>query len=206
MNTDRVKIPPFLPVDFPGWTSLQRQVLEILNALQMRDKEAITFTRDYRPDAFEQIRKIPELNAFLDSWGLQDSLHDLIINVIGPDGSFDIHEDPKLPEVAHHRILIPILNCKNTYTQFYATDKRPSVFEYISDDGDVHPYLRFDESDCELTHRLELTSPHIVNTTPPHGVINLNNSFRINLWLDFNTRFNKIAQDYFIKVTGECWP
>ena len=61
----------------------------------------------------------PQLMAKLDEWGVRKRLAECAFVILPPDKQFPIHRDYPKWEFRSIGLLLPVLNCENTYTAFY---------------------------------------------------------------------------------------
>ena len=82
------------------------------------------------------------------------------------------------------RINLPLLNCKNTYTNFYKSDKEP--IKWINPDSGAISFISND--DYELVDKVEITQTTVIRTKAWHSVDmpEHNPVPRITLTLGFN--------------------
>ncbi len=91
-----------------------------------------------------------------------------------------VHKD-SVPEKV--RINIPILNCENSVTNFYKTNKEP--IQKLTPNG--IPYYYFNTNDCELVDSFCLTQPAAINIHALHQVVVTKpNIVRISCTIAFN--------------------
>ena len=74
---------------------------------------------------------------------------------------------------------IPLLNCHNTFIEFFKTNSIPQKTKFKNSDQGT--YSKFDPEECQLIFRKEVQNPYIINTLVPHRVVNENNKTRIML-------------------------
>ena len=82
------------------------------------------------------------------------------------------------------RINIPLLNCANTYTNFYVSDSEPNL--RIDPNTGIKSF--YITGNYELVDRVEITQATVIRTKAPHSVdLPINNPVpRITLTLGFN--------------------
>lgn len=180
----------FQPLHIPNLEIIQQKVYSCITA-DMLSKSLMTFTKRHATEIFEQINSITELTDFLKAMNWYEYHVDYAVNVMHPLNELDIHKDPMPSYYNTVRMLIPVYGCKNTLINFYKTKIDPITEHTISSTGDILPYLKYYEKDCELVTALELLEPVLINTQNPHGIKNNNiNITRINLLVDFNSNID----------------
>jgi hypothetical protein len=103
--------------------------------------------------------------------------------VIEPNDSIGIHIDGSKDHPKFLALNIPILNCQNTYMQWWDNLKKIGL---QSDPRYMKDIVVYDETNKQLIGELELTTPCLVKIDTPHSVKNPQNVTRIVLSLRFN--------------------
>ena len=87
------------------------------------------------------------------------------------DDSITIHQDNNYSPVA--RINIPLLNCENTFTNFYTSSEDPETNnDFLPDTGT--PYIAYRTESCTLVDQIEVTTPVVMNVQSIHNVVTKN--------------------------------
>jgi hypothetical protein len=114
-----------------------------------------------RIDKDDILTKIPELQEMFDPFGIH--IHKIAIITAWFHQPGIIHIDAGETKV---RINLPILNCKDTVTNFYQTNSTP--IESLLPNS--VPYCRLDPSQCKLVDSFRLTKPAAIRIGAPHRV------------------------------------
>ena len=77
-----------------------------------------------------------------------------------------IHKDSTMHEC--RRILIPIMNCENTVTRFYKSNKEPAI---LYQPNGIPYYGDIDPSDCEFVDEYRLDRAVVIKSKELHSVI-----------------------------------
>jgi hypothetical protein len=153
--------------------SIQEKVFEHFPKEELLKRESLF----YITDNLNIFLSIPELKAELDKLNWTPYVFSIGFYIIAPTTGTHIHLDSNS---FNHSFNIPILNCENTFVNFFKTDKEPKKEVYKLYDTFVN-YYRFDPVDCEVVDQLEMVTPHVINVQEPHNVVNKNSKPRITL-------------------------
>lgn len=140
---------------------IQQKTLEYMKANKHRFAAATPF----QPIDFKSyVQAVPEfMNSFSD-YGLTPTTVATYIMFSNPDGA--AHRDSITDRA---RINIPILNCENSWTNFYKLVD-PSVKAKISVNARGQPYQSYDPKDIELVDRVQITEPTIIRPLEIHSI------------------------------------
>jgi hypothetical protein len=134
----------------------------------------------YELDNSKLLGECPELIESLAEHGLICCASAVYVMYKNKDSSIHIDGGPYFNDQA--RILLPLFNCKNTYTNFYSNVKIETSVDAIKSTN--HMVIN---DDYELIDRFELTEPTVIRVREPHGVVmDEDNSPRISLILICN--------------------
>lgn len=180
-------------INIPNIETLQEKIIEAIPK-ELLEKPSVTFLNRFKPELYNTMCSIPELNDYLESIGLRKYLTDLTLYVMDSESTFHIHQDPTAPNFNTVRILLPLQGCNNTYTQFYESDIEPTT-EYIYPKiGEPQPFIRYKEEDCTLVDQANLSKPYFINTRSIHGIYNPNKAQRISMWINFTDEIDLYSQ------------
>lgn len=163
----------YSPVKIENLKTIQKKVFEHFPKEDLLKKEALF----YIPDNLNVFLSIPELKAELDKLNWTTHIFGIGFYILGTTSGSHIHLDSS---TFTHSFNIPILNCENTFVNFFKTEKEPKKEVFKLYDTVIN-YHRFDPADCELVDQLEMVTPHVINVQEPHNIVNTNTTPRITL-------------------------
>lgn len=163
----------YSPVHIENLKTIQGKVFEHFPKEELFKRESLF----YIPDNLNIFLSIPELKAELDKLNWTPYVFGIGFYIISPTNGTHIHLDST---TFNHSLNIPILNCENTFVNFYKTESEPKKEVYKLYDTLIN-YNRFDPADCEVIDQLEMLTPHVINVQEPHNVVNKNTKSRITL-------------------------
>jgi len=120
---------------------------------------------------------IPELYNFLESIKINEFVGSIAINVTTAQSNGNCHVDSGPYK---YSINIPILNCENTFIDFYKVTGDHQIV-YVEKHGTRHHFFKYTEDQCELIYRGDTSVPYLLGTKTPHRVINDSDNIRIML-------------------------
>jgi len=174
----------YSPVTFDNLEIIQEKVLDILTTNEV-SLDRTSFS--YLPDNLNIFLNIPELRYELDKLNWTPYAYAIAVYVVHQADKSSLHID-KAP--SQYSLNIPILNCKNTFTNFYKKPTtEPTKISYRVF-GNPVKYDTYNENDCILQDKLELNSPHVINIKEVHNVVNNNPSPRITLLIRLAENLN----------------
>lgn len=163
----------YVPIPIENLKSIQEKVFELFPKKELFKKESLF----YIPDNLNLFLSIPELKKELDKLNWTQYVFGIGFYIVAPTEGSPIHVDSNTFTYSFN---IPILNCEDTFVNFYRTDKEPKKEIYKVYDTYVN-YYRFDPADCQIVDKLELLEPHVINVQQVHNIINKNTKPRITL-------------------------
>jgi hypothetical protein len=135
-------------------------------------------------DINETMQKLPKLNKFFNSTGIE--LLRIAIIVTHPNSTQDPHIDQGPERLA---INFPLAGTGETFTQMF---KNKGILKYVTsiDENktaikEQRRYLQYFDEDLEELGRYVLNRPVILNVKMPHSVVNLSNDERIGISFRF---------------------
>ena len=172
----------YSPIHLENIDIIQQKVFDIFPKSELSCKEKLF----YIPDNLKIFFNIPELKSELDNINWSQYVHSFGFYVINKTLGTPIHIDTGNSVYSFN---IPILNCVNTYVNFYKTDKEPIKKSYIAYNK-IIDYYSFNPIDCVLQNKLEMTTPHVINVKEIHNVTNNNPLPRITLLIRLKKEIN----------------
>ena len=172
----------YSPIHLENRDIIQQKVFDIFPKSELSCKEKLF----YIPDNLKIFFNIPELKSELDNINWSQYVHSFGFYVINKTSGTPIHIDTGNSVYSFN---IPILNCVNTYVNFYKTDKEPIKKSYIAYNK-IIDYYSFNPIDCVLQNKLEMTTPHVINVKEIHNVTNNNPLPRITLLIRLKKEIN----------------
>lgn len=163
----------YVSVPIKNLKTIQEKVFKYFPKEELFKKESLF----YIPNNLNIFLSIPELKAELDKLNWTPYVFSIGFYIIGNTNGTHIHLDSN---TFTHSFNIPILNCENTFVNFYKTDKEPKKEVYKLYDTLIN-YYRFDPADCVVVDQLEMLTPNVINVQEPHNVVNKNTKPRITL-------------------------
>lgn len=162
----------YKPVHIENLTEIQQEVLKSIPE-HLLDQTTLTYIENSK----EIFLAIPALTNFLKSKFMHLSVGDIAINITqGNDcGSHHVDSGP-----FKHSLNIPIINCENTWINFFKVDSDYKVVT-VENKGKTHHFFRYTEDQCELIHEVETKEPYLLGVKTPHKVINKSDKTRIML-------------------------
>jgi len=139
----------------------------------------------YIDDNKEKFLSIPQLSKLLSELGLLEHVSGIAVYVVYSGTPIIIHRDSG--DITYS-LNIPLSGCENTFVNFYDTVQQnvPLV------DGARVNYFSYDPQQCQLIQSLEMTTPHLINVSVPHAVVNGNNQPRITLLIRLRNTAGKL--------------
>lgn len=162
--------------------TIQQKVFDIFPKSELSSKENLF----YIPNNLKVFFDIPELKSALDNMNWSSYVHSFGFYVINKTLGTPIHIDTGNSVYSFN---IPILNCVNTFVNFYKTDKEPIKKSYVAYNK-IIDYYSFNSTDCVLQDKLEMTTPHVIKVKEVHNVTNLNPLPRVTLLIRLKKEIN----------------
>jgi hypothetical protein len=163
----------YVPVPIENLKTIQEKVFELFPKREFFKKDSLF----YIPDNLNLFLNIPELKAELDKLNWTPYVFRIGFYIIAPTDGSTIHVDSNTFTYSFN---IPILNCEDTYVNFYKTAKESKKEVYKRYDTYIN-YNKFDPADCQLVDKLEMLEPHVINVQEVHNIVNKNTGSRITL-------------------------
>jgi hypothetical protein len=164
----------YLPISIKNLEIIQQKVFELFPKSEINNNNLF-----YIPNNLELFLNIPELKIELDNLGWTNYISSFGFYVMQTTIGSPIHIDSGSSVCSFN---IPILNCNNTYVNFYKTSKEPK--KMFLPNGVSYYYC--DPNSCELVDKLEMVVPHVISIKHAHNVVNLNSTPRITLLIRLN--------------------
>jgi hypothetical protein len=151
------------------WKKLKIKDLEIIQnkTLEYMKSNRSKFAPNtpFQPIDFkEYVEAVPEFLTAFSDYGLTPRSVAVYIMFSNPDGA--AHRD-YLTDRA--RINLPIINCENSWTNFY-TLKNPDSKPKISINAKGQPYQSYAPDDIVLVDRVQITEPTIIRPLEIHSI------------------------------------
>jgi hypothetical protein len=145
----------------------------------------------YVPNNLELFLSIPELKSELDKLNFTESVHSFAFYVVQKTSSLGTTHHIDTGDRTYS-FNLPILNCNNTFVNFYKTNEAP-VEKMLPNKV---TYYWYDPTKCKLVDNLEMIQPHIINIKEVHNIVNINNAPRITLLIRLknNTIVDKLFE------------
>lgn len=150
------------------WTRLKLNNLEIIQKKSLdfikKYKDTLAYT-SFNPLDFETFsQEVPELAESLKEHGLTLTKVNTYIMFDNSGGA--AHRDFITDSV---RINIPVLNCENTWTNFYQL-KDPSMKSTVTINPKGQPYRVYNPDDLILVDRVQITEPTAIRPLEIHSI------------------------------------
>lgn len=151
------------------WQRIQIKDLDIiqsktLNYMKANRSKFVPGT-PFNPIDFKSfVQAVPEFLTAFSEHGLKPISVATYIMFSNPDGA--AHRDSITDRA---RINIPILNCENSWTNFYKLID-PSIRPKISVNAAGQPYQSFDPKDIVLEDRVQIIEPTIIRPLEIHSI------------------------------------
>lgn len=159
-------------LDIPNLEKLQQELLSIVPS------ELLQNPRVHFPKERDDFFKIKELRDLLDRFGMRYDETFLGYFVCSPKQSIPMHIDFGSTE---YSLNIPLINCNNTFTYFYKTNKEPVLVpSQVRNGVTYHPHYSFAGVKSEIIESFESNIPCVMHIKTPHSVTNNTNHIRIN--------------------------
>jgi len=172
----------YSPINLDNLNIIQEKVLEVFPKSELSSKQNLF----YLPDNLYIFLNIPELRNELDKLNWTQYVHSFGFYIISQTYGTPLHTDSGICQYSFN---IPILNCENTFVNFYETNKEPTKTSYMAF-GKLIDYYKYNPSDCILKDKLELTIPHVINVKEVHNITNVNSLSRITLLIRLKKEIN----------------
>ena len=185
------------PINIENLSIIQEKVLAKLPKSMMH-LQGIFFI----PNDVEEFLSIPELKTELDKLGWTKHVDAVNYFVTLGNRSGMLHSDGG---TGNYSFNLPILNCANTFVNFYSTNIKPiaSEFKHIYVSGDANSksklgqFNKYNIEDCTLVESLEMVTPHIINIRQIHQVVNPTDLPRISLLIRLKNELNQSLDSLF---------
>jgi hypothetical protein len=164
----------YAPIYIKNLKTIQEKVFNLFPKDILEKKVNNLF---YIPNNINVFLNIPELKQGLDELGWTPYVFLFAFYIVQPTSGTTVHIDSG--EMVHS-FNVPILNCDNTYVNFYSTTEQPVMTTYVEYDKKIN-YFKFNPSYCELVDKLEMLTPHVIKVKEVHNITNLNTGPRITL-------------------------
>lgn len=170
-----------------------------INANDYRD-ELLNLFSVYVPDINQEIgnhflpigdhnlikQHCPKLMAKIASWGIDNRLAECAFIILPPGQQFPIHRDYPKWEFRNIGLLMPVINCNDTYTAFYDAEVLPDTLKGITGDN---PYANRSQQVNEITaeeiDRCDSSQAHWINVYQPHAPRSNHNEYRVTFSMRF---------------------
>lgn len=134
------------------------------------------------------------LYAKICSWGLGDRLAELSFIIIPPNGHFPIHRDYPKWTFRNVGLLMPVLNCEDSYTAIYDAEVvEDTLGGIVGENAYAHRAQRVDELRAVEIARVPSNSANWLNVYQPHAPVVTHKNYRVT----FSIRFRPELFDYF---------
>ena len=171
----------YSPVHINNLSIIQQKVFELFPKNQI-DKNNLF----YLANNIELFLNIPELKIELDKLEWTEYIHSFGFYVVQKTNGSTIHTDTGNRNYSFN---IPILNCNNTFVNYYTTNSKP-IRKVMPNNVD---YYYYDPAYCNLIDSFEMNSPHIINVLQLHNITNHNSGPRITLLIRLK---NELSLDH----------
>lgn len=136
----------------------------------------------------------PSLYEKICSWGLGNRLAELSFIIIPPGGHFPIHRDHPKWQFRNVGLLMPVLNCEDSYTAIYDAEVvEDTLGNIVGENAYAHRAQRVDETKAVELVRVPSNSANWINVYQPHAPVVNHNNYRVT----FSIRFRPELFDYF---------
>lgn len=151
------------------WKRIKLNNLEVIQAKTLdymkNNRNNFAPNTPFQPIDFKEFTEaVPEFMTAFNEHGLTPTSVATYIMFSNTDGA--AHRD-YLTDRA--RINIPILNCENSWTNFYRLDN-PDVKPKVSINARGQPYQSYDPTDIILEDRVQITEPTIIRPLEIHNI------------------------------------
>ena len=162
--------------------TIQTKVFDVFLKKSLLEKDSLF----YLPNNLDIFMNIPELKKELDNLNWTNYVNSFGFYMINKSYGTPLHIDSGTCQYSFN---IPILNCENTFINFYKTNAEPVKSSYMAF-GKLIDYYKYNVTDCVLQDKLEMTTPHVINVKEVHNVTNLNSLSRITLLIRLKKEIN----------------
>lgn len=145
--------------------------------------------KEFCPDLFDQLQQ----------WGVDQRLAECAFIIIPPGKQFPIHRDYPSWKFRNIGLIMPVLNCENSYTVFYEANV---VDETLGDKVGGNSYANrsqhVDDNSVKEIGRCLSNQPHWINVYQPHAPVVNHNQYRVTFSIRFRPElFDIIASGKF---------
>ena len=172
----------YSPIYLENIKTIQEKVIDVFPKESLSEKDNLF----YLPNNLDIFMNIPELKKELDNLNWTNYVHSFGFYTIQKSYGTPLHIDSG---TCQYSLNIPILNCKNTFVNFYKTNTEPVKSSYMAF-GKLIDYYKYNITDCVLQDKLEMTSPHVIKVKEVHNVTNINSLPRITLLIRLKKEIN----------------
>jgi hypothetical protein len=162
----------YKPIHIDNLDEIQKEILKLIPE-NLLDQTTLTYIENSK----NIFLGIPMLSDFLKSKNMYGSVGDIAINITQGKKSGNYHMDSGPYK---HSLNIPIINCENTWINFFKVDSDYKVVT-VENKGKTHHFFRYTEDQCELIHKAETKEPYLLGVKTPHRVTNGSDQTRIML-------------------------
>ena len=162
----------YRPVQIDNLDIIQKEVMELIPS-HLLDKTTLTYIENNK----KIFLGIPALYEFLASKKLLFSVGSIAVNVTTGQGKGNHHVDSGPWQ---YSLNIPILNCENTWINFFKVDSDYKI-KTVENKGQTHHFYGYTEDQCELIYEAETIEPYLLGVKTPHRVVNKSDDTRVML-------------------------
>ena len=187
------------PINIENLSIIQEKVLAKSPKSMMHLQGILTL-----PNDVEEFLSIPELKTELDKLGWTKHLYAVNYCITLGNRSGMLHSDGG---TGNYSFNLPILNCANTFVNFYTTNIKPIASEYkriyipvpgdVNSKSEIGTFNKYNIEDCTLVESLEMVTPHIINIRQIHKVVNPTDLPRISLLIRLKNELNQSLDPLF---------
>jgi hypothetical protein len=164
----------YAPIPLDNLKTIQEKVFSLFPKEKLYANMTSLF---YIPNDINSFLNIPELQSELDRLGWTSYVYSIAFFIVQPTKGTSIHIDTGDVD---HSFNLPILNCNNTFVNFYTTLGQP-IKQTYSEYSKTINYFSYNPATCNLVDKLEMTTPHVIKVKEVHNITNINTGPRITL-------------------------
>lgn len=163
------------------YKKIQIDHLELLqkNLLPLLPEDAFRLFGVF-PQWSDYLLENEEIKQLIDQLNLHDKIDYIAVITMPPNSESPIHIDGDRPECS---LNIPLLNCKNTFMNWYSSIQPPKEVK-VEDDK---TYFGADKDSCTPIASIEMNDPYYVNIKELHNGYNPNDTWRLLLSIRLTT-------------------
>ena len=174
----------------------REEILELFKVYvpDLESEKSSRFIAITEHDGFKQ--KCPNLYKKLCDWKIGDRLAEMAFIIVPPGVTFPIHRDYPKWEFRNIGLLMPVINCEDSYTAMYDAEVISEVVNKIVGDSSYsRRSQRVNEETAKEIARVPSDTPHWINVFQPHAPRVNHDKYRVTFSIRFRPELFDVMED-----------